>query len=76
MVRDRLQREQGKELETQTRHIGLLGVAYREVQWRPAGQQRAPATVNAEGVSYIGGGHKGYMLAKGLSLVRSAFPGK
>ena len=34
-----------------TRHIGLLGVTYREVQWRPAGQQRAPAIVGGEGVS-------------------------
>ena len=55
------------------RHIALLGVTYREVHWQLAGQQRVLATAGGEGVSYISGVHQGYMPAKRLSLVRTAF---
>ena len=43
-----------------TRHKGLLGVTYKEAQWRLAGQQRAPAATGGKEVSYIGRGHKGW----------------
>ena len=44
------------------------------VQWRPAGQKRVPATVGGERVAYTGREHKDYMLTKGAVPVTASIP--